>query len=156
MKNLRSVARFHPFPQNRGVAQLVRVADSYAVGQRFKSSHPYLLYLDVGESGHPASFGTKRTRRFESYHPDQLPVWCNGNTKDSRPFAGSSILPTGAKKFEKGLILTKKGFILVLLFVDILIRKGRVAEWLNAVLLKSILPKGNGGSNPSSSAYTPR
>ena len=28
------------------------------------------FYRDIGEPGHPASFGTKRTRRFESCYPD--------------------------------------------------------------------------------------
>ena len=30
----------------------------------------YKYNRDVGESGYPASFGTKRTRKFESCHPD--------------------------------------------------------------------------------------
>ena len=31
-------------------------------------------------------------------------------------------------------------------------REGELAEWSNAAVLKTVLPKGNGGSNPSFSA----
>ena len=35
------------------------------------------------------------------------------------------------------------------------IKTGGVAEWLIAMVLKTIVPKGTGGSNPSSSVINP-
>tara|TARA_Y100000589_G_scaffold91174_1_gene85800 strand:+ start:2269 stop:2460 length:192 start_codon:yes stop_codon:yes gene_type:complete len=38
------------------------------------------------------------------------------------------------------------------LYICIAIPKGEMAEWSNAVVLKTIVPQGTGGSNPSLSA----
>ena len=43
-----------------------------------------------------------------------------------------------------------------MLYICIAVEKGEMAEWSNAVVLKTIVPRGTGGSNPSLSAKAPK